>query len=59
MLPAATELVAMTAINKLAPLDIYTTSTVPPLQQSLVWYQFLTLSIHVLLSATLTVLFLD
>ena len=59
MPPAATKQVAMTTINKLAPLDIYATSTTLPPLQSLVWYEFLTLSIYVLLSATLTVLFLD
>ena len=57
--PDATEQVAMIATNKLAPLDIYATSTTLPPLQSLVWYEFLTLFIYVLLSATLTELFLD
>ena len=56
---AATKQVAMIATNKLAPLDIYATSTTLPPLQSLVWYEFLTLFIYVLLSTTLTELFLE
>ena len=57
--PTATKQVAMIATNKLAPLDIYATFTTLPPMQSLVWYEFLNLFIYVLLSATLTELFLD